>query len=566
MASFLSPSLANQNNTDEISNDVKRWSSPVFDQTQIVGLDGDADKIKGWLFGANDATSVIGIVGMGGLGKTTTAQKVFNEKQVEDHFEKRMWVSVSQTFVEEEIMRSMLKNLGDASIGDVARRMGVVEGRIHRPSLLTMEESWSLFCKIAFAGTRGVCQDPRLNEVGLEIVEKCGGLPLAIKAVGGVMFCKPVSVVEWRRIADNFSEELAQGDDFVMASLQLSYDELPTYLKPCFLCFVIYPEDCVILKDQLIHWWIGEGFLPTTSGRSLAETGEDCFMGLLNRCLVETVDRNFNGKIYTCKIHDMVRDLVFKTAEKEGFWILQDSQYRRLGLGPSIEVKHLNSNLKLRALVSTANKQECAPNDRNPSFSGEAKEPSDSGSTVPTLNQNWYSCLPQQLSELTLKFFPGEATPTWLNPGLLPELQCLSIFHGSFACFSTKFWGHGNAERRLHGLMLEVLPDLEADWARLRGAMPYLQLVSASWCPKLQAVGRGRRGCEEGVGSLCRLERRQPLPPGEAAELRGAAAASWQQQPTPARQRPRRWRGRCPLHPPKAVETVALRCPNGQTA
>uniref|UniRef100_A0A1D1XTC8 Disease resistance RPP13-like protein 4 n=1 Tax=Anthurium amnicola TaxID=1678845 RepID=A0A1D1XTC8_9ARAE len=718
MMPFLSPSLAIQSgSTDEFSNDVRRWSSPVFDQTQIVGLEGDADKIKGWLFGPSSSTSVVAIVGMGGLGKTTTAQKVFSDEQVRGHFEKMMWVSVSQRFRLEEIMRSMLKYLGDASIGDdqgellnkihqylqgkryllvlddvwslkngwwarlsdglpkgngscvmittrieeeVARKMGAAEGRIHRPRLLSKVESWSLFCKIAFAGTGNVCLHPGLNEVGMEIVERCGGLPLAIKAVGGMMSCKPASVPEWRRIAGNFREELAGNDDLVMASLRLSYDELPTYLKPCLLCFAVYPEDCVILKDQLIHWWIGEGFVPAKSDGLLIEWGEDCFMGLSNRCLVETVDISYSGKVFTCKIHDMVRDLVTEIADEEAFFKLQDGPHRRLGLTGSVEEKQLNCNSKLRALISTANKREvnkvkltaagkicdcrnlrvldlsesifetCVKdylnklssllrlsylNLRNihpmteiprsleklqnlqildvsfchnlktlPSFivrldklivldfscCGSLKyvpkglgrlinlqvlkgfRPSRAGcaegcrigelktltqlktldllisrgdeiarnefDTISHLHKLQYLtiscfdsygadlasklehlCLPQQLYELTLKFFPGEVTPNWLSPISLPELQYLSISHGSFTCFSAKFWGNGSAVWRLRGLMLESLPDLETDWARIHEAMPSLGLLSASWCPKLEGFPINEIGFNGGV-------------------------------------------------------------------
>lgn len=110
---FITPSnVGRDNGTD-------RWSSPVYDHTQVVGLEGDKRKIKEWLFRSNDSQLLImAFVGMGGLGKTTIAQEVFNDKEIEHRFERRIWVSVSQTFTEEQIMRSILRNLGDASVGD----------------------------------------------------------------------------------------------------------------------------------------------------------------------------------------------------------------------------------------------------------------------------------------------------------------------------------------------------------------------------------------------------------------------------------------------------------------
>ncbi|KAH7566362.1 hypothetical protein JRO89_XS08G0144000 [Xanthoceras sorbifolium] len=186
------------------------WSSPVYDHTQAVGLEGDTRKIKDWLFEAKDGLPAIGIVGMGGLAKTKIAQKVFNEREIENHFDRRIWIFVSQTFNEELIMISILRNLGDANVGDDYRE------------LLRKINQYLL-------GKR--CPNSELEVIGKEIVEKCKGLPLAIKTVGGMMLYKPPHLREWQKTTERFREELAEIDDFVMVSLQISYDELPPYLK-----------------------------------------------------------------------------------------------------------------------------------------------------------------------------------------------------------------------------------------------------------------------------------------------------------------------------------------------
>ncbi|KAL2552824.1 Disease resistance RPP13-like protein 4 [Forsythia ovata] len=408
ISSFLGVPLLNPTNLMEAHNNLmSRWSSHAYDHTQVVGLEGDTEKMKDWLFEASDGILAIGIVGMGGLGKTTLAQKVFNDRRVEDHFERRIWVSVSQTFTEEKIMRSILRSLGDACLGDdesellkkinqyllgkrylivmddvwsednswwlrisgglpkgngnciiittrnekVARKMGVYEAKTHVPKFLSEENSWLLFRKVAFAATRGECVYKELEVTGKEIVKKCKGLPLAIKAVGGIMLCKPPHNHEWKRILKHFREELVENDNSVMASLQLSYDELPPYLKSCFLCFSLFPEDCEIAKEQLIHWWIGEYFIPLRTGRLSTEVGEDCFSELTNRCLVEVVDKAYDNEVYTCKIHDMVRDLVIRIAKDDAFSIPLDGNSRHLGITSDM---HLTTNRKLRALLTTA--------------------------------------------------------------------------------------------------------------------------------------------------------------------------------------------------------------------
>lgn len=410
ISAYLGVPLFNQASPTGADNHLmSRWSSPVYDHSQIVGLESDTVKIKDWLLQAEEGLLAIGIVGMGGLGKTTIAQMVFNDRVTIGHFDRRIWVSVSQTFTEEEIMRSILRSLGDASIGDnrgeqlrkinqylmgkrylivmddvwttdntwwlriraglpkgngscvvvttrivkVARVMGVSETTTHWPNYLTDYNSWLLFCKIAFADTLGECTHPELESIGKEIVEKCKGLPLAIKAVGGMMLCKPAHYHEWRRIADHFRDEMAENDDSVKASLQLSYDELPPYLKSCFLCFSLYPEDCVIEKAQLIHWWIGEGFIPMRNGRPSTEAGEYCFSELTNRCLVEVVDTEYSGTIRTCKIHDMVRDLVLEIATEEAFFSTNGSSSCHLGIRNKIEPKQLVEHQKIRALLTT---------------------------------------------------------------------------------------------------------------------------------------------------------------------------------------------------------------------
>ncbi|KAF2290792.1 hypothetical protein GH714_015478 [Hevea brasiliensis] len=291
--SYLGLSTSNGMARIDVHND-PRWSSPVYDHTQVVGLEGKRFLIVMDDVWSSDVNWWRGI--FEGLPKGNGSCIIITTR-----------------------------------IKEVAIMMGVSEARIHRPKFLSEDDGWLLFRKIAFAASGGDCRYPELEQVGKEIVSKCKGLPLAIKAIGGLLLYKS-HYNEWRRIAKNFRDELAENDDSVMASLQLSYDELPTHLKSCFLSFSLYPEDCVIAKEQLVHWWIGEGFVPVRNGRSAIEAGEGCFSGLTNRCLVEVVDKTYNGIIYTCKIHDMVRDLVIKMAEDDAFFRLNGIGCRHLGL------------------------------------------------------------------------------------------------------------------------------------------------------------------------------------------------------------------------------------------
>jgi hypothetical protein len=94
----------------------------------------------------------------------------------------------------------------------------------------------------------------------------------------------------------------------------------------------------------LVYWWIGEGFVPPRSGRLITEIKEDCFSELTNRCLIEAVDKTYNGTIYTCTIHDMVRELVLKTTGDDGFFKQDGTSCHHLGLSSNLDSSHLIAN------------------------------------------------------------------------------------------------------------------------------------------------------------------------------------------------------------------------------
>ncbi|KAF3660632.1 putative disease resistance RPP13-like protein 4-like [Capsicum annuum] len=416
LRAFVGP-ITEQSRSDHISS---RWTSHVFDQTLIVELSEDTRKIKEWILSHSESLHLVGIVGMGGLGKTTIVQKIYNDRQVNVRFQKKVWVSVSQTYDDLSMMKGILKQLNADDSGtdkrdllnrirvalshksylivmddvwsfddgwwdrissglpkfkehnsciiitsrneDVVKRMGATESRIHRPRLLDDEESWSLFCKVAFLSTKGKC-NTQLEEVGREIVRKCHGLPLAIKTTGGMLSSKPQSLGEWTRICENFREKLVSdcvSNISVMASLQLSYDELPSHLKQCILCFSIYPGDHEIEAEHLVRWWVGEGLVRGDDTETATYVAFNYLSELVSRCLVEAVQRsNFDGRVYSCKMPDMVRDMTILVAEDKMFCnfdrgrLIATVNSRHLGVTKETTFQSLAGNSKLRALLLT---------------------------------------------------------------------------------------------------------------------------------------------------------------------------------------------------------------------
>ncbi|KAI8007734.1 Disease resistance RPP13-like protein 4 [Camellia lanceoleosa] len=110
LSDYVTPILGRSSDEDA-GNRTIRWTSQVYDQSGIMGLTEHTSRIKGWILANNEVLHRVRIVGMGGLGKTTIAQKIFNETHVIARFEKRIWVSISQTFSELDIMKSILRQI-----------------------------------------------------------------------------------------------------------------------------------------------------------------------------------------------------------------------------------------------------------------------------------------------------------------------------------------------------------------------------------------------------------------------------------------------------------------------
>ncbi|WRX12697.1 NB-ARC - like 10 [Theobroma cacao] len=170
--------------------------------------------------------------------------------------------------------------------------------------LLTDDESWTLFERKAFPENKmdsHACSK-EFERLGKEILKKCGGLPLAIVVLGGLLATKK-SCTEWKMVLKNINAHLnkfqQQGCHYggVNGILALSFNELPFHLKPCFLYFGHYPEDSEISKKELIRLWIAEAFISLSlEGEMLMEdVAEQYLEELTNRCLVQVGRRDHTG-------------------------------------------------------------------------------------------------------------------------------------------------------------------------------------------------------------------------------------------------------------------------------
>lgn len=185
--------------------------------------------------------------------------------------------------------------------------------------MLSEDDSKRLFFRRIF-GSEDKCPH-QLKEVSVEIIKKCGGLPLAIITMASLLTTKSYTRADWLKVCNSIGSGLEKNCDVEEMNmiLSLSYNHLPHHLKTCLLYLSMFPEDYVIKRDYLVRRWIAEGFISAHGRRNLEDEGECYFNELINRSLIQPVDFQYDGRIYACQVHDMILDLITCKAVEENF-------------------------------------------------------------------------------------------------------------------------------------------------------------------------------------------------------------------------------------------------------
>ncbi|KAK1293122.1 putative disease resistance protein [Acorus calamus] len=390
----------------------QRDSHPQMDGV-IVGFQDQEERLVQRLFGQGDELRVVSILGMGGLGKTTLAKKVYGNRDVQMWFKLMVWVSVAQNCQVNQLLQELIKKInvwvssntqhrkGDEllqelikkTVGDSkelanldtvelknvfnaclkdkqflkGKRFLIVMDDVWDPNMwtsikpafadiqngsrvlfttrlrdvaegadpsqdpiqlrfLSEEESWELFNWKAFNSKDGC--PPDLVKKGKELVEKCKGLPLATIILGGLLWFKSKNVLVWDKVLTTLDWRSDPNMEVWREVLALSYNDMPSYLKPCFIYLGLFPEDEEIWSSKLKMLWIAEGFTDVYKHKNekmtVEDIAEDYLEELYQRSLIQVVSKKSYGGLRTCgiksfRIHDLLRDLAISEGKEFEF-------------------------------------------------------------------------------------------------------------------------------------------------------------------------------------------------------------------------------------------------------
>nr|ADB07392.1 BPH14-1 [Oryza sativa Indica Group] len=321
--------------------------------------------------------TVLPIVGMGGMGKTTLAQLIYNDPDIQKHFQLLLWVCVSDNFDVDLLAKSIVEaarkqkndNSGSTNKSPLDELKEVVSGQRY---LLVLDDVWNrdarkweaLKSYLQHGGSgssvltttrdqevaqvMAPAQKPydlkRLKESFIEeiirtsafssqqerppellkmvgdIAKKCSGSPLAATALGSTLRTKTTKK-EWEAILSRST--ICDEENGILPILKLSYNCLPSYMRQCFSFCAIFPKDHEIDVEMLIQLWMANGFIPEQQGECPEIIGKRIFSELVSRSFFQDakgIPFEFhdikNSKI-TCKIHDLMHDVAQSSMGKE---------------------------------------------------------------------------------------------------------------------------------------------------------------------------------------------------------------------------------------------------------
>ncbi|XP_010938736.1 putative disease resistance protein RGA3 [Elaeis guineensis] len=343
-------------------------TSSIVDEWRVYGREEEKRKLTELLLYNEDKFSVIPIIGMGGVGKTTLAQLVYNDSVVCQQFSTKIWVSVSEDFDVMRITKTIIKSIASTSssaddhteldnlhstltkalegkrlllvlddvwnerpsLWETLRAPLVQESTTSKIIVTTRNESvarimqtvtpirlgsldddycWLVFKTYAFERQVSIKIDapPNLEAIGRKIALKCKGLPLAAKTLGSLLRFE-TDEERWKDISESELWHLFDEErNEILPALSLSYHRMPAHLKQCFAYCSLFPQGYLFEKEYMVNLWMAQGYIRQDGRNSVEAVGSSYFDELVQRSFFQ--HSQLDAEVGKFVMHDLIHDL-----------------------------------------------------------------------------------------------------------------------------------------------------------------------------------------------------------------------------------------------------------------
>uniref|UniRef100_A0A0D9ZR05 AAA+ ATPase domain-containing protein n=1 Tax=Oryza glumipatula TaxID=40148 RepID=A0A0D9ZR05_9ORYZ len=383
--------------TDSSTASNRPITTPTSIEPKLYGRDDTTKSIIDYITQGTDCgkdLTVLPIVGPGGIGKTTLIQYIYNSLEVQNHFQVKVWICVSQNFSVDKLIEEIKQYVPKVDGEKDGRPEELIEQRLKsKRFLLILDDIWKCqsddWKKLLLPLTKGQTKGniilvttrfpvvaemvktmdnsvdlegldpgafrdlflayvfgdklPRdvhkdLLVIGDKIAGKLKGSPLAAKTVGRLLR-NHFDQYHWNRVLESREWEMETSNHDIMPALQLSYDYLPFHLQQCFFYCALFPEDYKFDTKELTCFWIGLDILHSEYQN---KTNDDIALNNLNDLVSHGFFKKDETDGHPCYIiHDLLHNLAVKVASRECV-SLHYSNVRSVEIWPSI--RHLSIN------------------------------------------------------------------------------------------------------------------------------------------------------------------------------------------------------------------------------
>ncbi|KAF2297021.1 hypothetical protein GH714_014741 [Hevea brasiliensis] len=250
----------------------QRDSALFTEEDDVVGFEEESWLLKTLLTDKEKDQTLISVVGMGGSGKTTLVAKAYKDETVKSCFDCYAWITVSQTYMRDDLLKSLIKEFHQSR------------------------------------------KERVLDDLGTK------GFKDLVEILIGYLKQKKYLVV----LDDGWDINLWEAINVSLPNNELGSRIMLTTRKEDVGSY--FSEDYKIQRKKLIRLWIAEGFVQQIDRTRPIEVAESYLMELILRSMLQVVQRNEFGRPKHCKMHDLLREIGLSISEREKFGVVYDGK------------------------------------------------------------------------------------------------------------------------------------------------------------------------------------------------------------------------------------------------